>query len=437
MIPNDVKYIIKTLQSNNFEAYIVGGAVRNHYMKKPVNDWDITTNATPDIIENLFEHTYAVGKAFGTIVVKLTENYEVTTYREETGYDGRKPQHVQYADTIKKDLERRDFTMNAMYMDLEENIYDLHSGIEAINNKIIETVGNPVDRFIEDYLRVYRYVRFTAQYAFNRNLELDEKILEIPINKHISAERIREEFNKMLLSEKPSDAIIHLNHLNLLEYVFPEIVPCIGFEQHSKFHHLTVFEHLMMAVDHTPRDLIVRLAALCHDIGKPSTFELIDGEGHFYGHDKVSAELTERFLKRLKYDSATIQSVLTLINNHMRLLDTSNKKSVKKFMKKIGLDHLNQFLELRKADILSSKTNDDISSVADMRETFNKIIHEKEPLSVNDLAVNGHDIMSFDIHGKDIGILQKKLLEHVLDHPKENNKKDLINIIMNYKQKMG
>lgn len=429
MIPNEVMYIMKELEQNGFDAYIVGGAVRNHIMGYPINDWDITTNARPNQIENIFEDTYAVGKAFGTIVVKLSSNYEITTYRRESNYDGRKPGYVAFSSDIREDLERRDFTMNAMIMDKDGNIYDYYNGQDDIISNMIQTVGNAVDRFTEDYLRVYRYIRFTTQYNFNRNSNIDNIIRNLPINSHISAERIREEFNKILLSDLPSNGIKHLYDVGLLEYIFPEIIPSVNFDQHSKFHHLTVFEHLLKVLDQVPPNLPLRLAALCHDIGKPQTYQLIDGEGRFYGHDKESSKLSLYFLKRLKYDNDTVNVVESLVSNHMRLLDLDNKKSVKKFITKIGVNLLDSFLDLRKADILSSTTNDTLESVESMRIKFNDILQEKEPMTVNDLAVNGYDLMSIGLSGKEIGVTKNYLLEIVLDNPKLNTKERLLQCV--------
>ncbi len=429
MIPNEVIYIMNKLEQNGHEAYIVGGAVRNHIMGYPINDWDITTNATPDQIESIFDNTYAVGRAFGTIVVKLTSSYEITTYRSESNYDGRKPGLVAFSSSIRKDLERRDFTMNAMIMDKDGNISDYYNGQDAIAANMIQTVGNPLDRFKEDYLRVYRYIRFTTQYNFTRNDIIDDIICDLPINSNISAERIREEFNKIILSEFPSKGIRHLYDVGLLDYIFPEIIPSVNFDQHSKFHHLNVFDHLLNALDKVPPNLPIRLAALCHDIGKPQTYQLIEGEGRFYGHDKESSKLALSFLKRLKYDNVTMDAVETLISNHMRLLDLENKKSVKKFMTKIGFNLLDSFLDLRKADILSSTTNDTLESIDSMRNKFAEILHEKEPMTVNDLAVNGYDLISIGLVGKEIGKTKDYLLEIVLDDPKMNTKEQLLQCV--------
>lgn len=425
-IPNEVIHILNTLKSNGHEAYIVGGAVRNTVMGLSINDWDITTSAEPDVVECLFKRTTNVGKSFGTIIVHLEMDYEITTFRTESKYDGRKPEIIQYAKSITEDIRRRDFTMNAMYMDDTGTIYDVYNGRDSIQSRTIETVGQPLDRFTEDYLRVYRYVRFTTQYDLKYNPLIDQVIKEMPINTNISFERIREELNKILLSAYPSKGIRHLLNLGLLEYIMPEIIPCVGFDQHSEFHHLDVFDHCLSALDKSNQTLVLRLAALFHDIGKPSTFELIDGVGHFYGHDKASVQLTEIVLKRLKYSNEVIDEVLKLIAHHMRLLDLDNRKSVKKFIRKIGVDSLNNFLDLRRVDILSSTTNDDIISVELMSKVFEEIIHEKHPINVNDLAIDGHALMDLGIVGVEIGRVKEALLEIVLDDPSKNTYETLM-----------
>lgn len=429
MIPNEVIKIIKTLEQAGYEAYIVGGAVRNTYLRLPVKDWDITTSARPEIVESLFDKTYQVGKAFGTIIVSLSQDYEVTSYRLEDDYDGRKPNYVAFTDKLLDDLKRRDFTMNAMVMDVQGKIHDYFMGQDHLDAGHIKTVGNAVDRFKEDYLRVYRYVRFTCEYNLVPNPNIDKVIIEMPINRGISAERVREEFNKILLSDHASKGIRHLLSLGLLEYICPEIMPSVGFDQHSVFHHLNVFDHILAVVDFTPKRLSYRLAAFCHDIGKPACFSLENGQGHFYGHDKKSVELAKVFLSRLKYPKKLTEEVLLLVKMHMRLLDLDNKKSTKKFMNKIGLDNLEGYLALRKADILASTTNDTLMSVEKMEQAFNDIIEEKAPMTVNDLAINGHDLMGLGYRGQEIAKVKKQLLEMVLDKPEINTKDHLLAIV--------
>jgi len=431
MIPIDVINILDTLESNGFEAYIVGGAVRDYCLKRVINDWDITTNAEPETIESLFDKTYSVGRAFGTIIVVLNDvQYEVTTYRTESSYsDGRRPDSVVYTKDLKEDLSRRDFTMNSMVMDKNGHITDIYNGKKSFDNHMIETVGEAELRFREDYLRVYRYVRFTSQLNFKRNIELDTVIKNMSINKTISFERIQVELNKILLSEEPSKGINHLKEIGLLSHVIPGIEKTYDFDQHSKYHNLNIFDHLLSALDYSKPTVINRLSALLHDIGKPDTFEIIDGEGHFYKHHKASRDIAERVLVRLKYSNHEIDTILNLIHYHMTILDLENKKSVKKFMNKIGSEQLEDFLNLRESDIKSSKTNDDLKSINEMRITFTEIIEQKQPMTVNDLDLSGYDLMAFGFKGKDIGLKKEELLDHVLQFPEDNTKEILLRLI--------
>lgn len=429
-IPINVKFIIETLEANGHEAFIVGGAVRDYYLGRPVNDWDITTNAHPDAVEKLFDKTYTVGKAFGTVVVVLDHHpYEVTTYRMESHYtDGRRPDTVHYSKRLEDDLSRRDFTMNAMVMTKDGEVIDYYDGKYCLNLKVIHTVGDPLMRFKEDYLRVYRYVRLNTELDFNRNIQLDAIIQDLPMNKNISLERIRVEFNKILLSDQPSKGIRHLKDLGLLTHILPGIEKTYNFDQHSKYHYLNVFDHLMLVLDSTKPELCVRLAGLLHDIGKPDTFELVDGEGHFYKHHQVSTDMTATILRRLKYSNNIINTVTNLIHYHMTMVDVHYKKSVKKFINRIGKEHLEDFLELRKADILGSVTNDDIWSVDEMRAAFQEVLNENHPMTIKDLDINGYDLMSLGYKGPQIGTIKKKLLEHVLHHHDDNKREILIKL---------
>ena len=431
MIPNDVKYIISTLEKHGYEAFVVGGAVRDYYLNKDVNDWDITTDAEPCIVEDLFEKTYAIGRSFGTVVVILNGSpYEVTTYRTESHYtDGRRPDKVLYSKNLKEDLSRRDFTMNAMVMTKSGDFIDLYDGISSLDSRMIQCVGDPVKRFQEDYLRVYRYVRFNTQLGFQRNDYLDDVIMGIPHNLNISFERIQFELDKILLSDKPSDGIRHLKSLGLLSHILPGIEKTYDFDQHCKFHNLNVFDHLMVVLDSSERNIINRLAALLHDIGKPDTYELSDGEGHFYKHHHRSHEMAEIILRRLKYSNNVVHTVLKLIHYHMTLVDTDNKKSVKKFINKMGVEHLEDFIDLRRSDILGSKTNDDLSSIDKMRQAFIEVLNENHPMTIHDLDINGHDIMLLGFSGPEIGRIKHELLDHVLQHHDDNNKETLIELV--------
>lgn len=432
-IPLTIKRILENLIINGFEAFVVGGAVRNLYLELDVVDWDINTNALPEDIERIFTKTIPTGKKFGTItVIEDGMNVEITTYRKDIGYsDNRKPDNVIFTDILMEDLLRRDFTMNTMILNVNGELEDPLNGIEAIKSRKLVCVGDIKERFDEDYLRVLRYVRFTAQLEYEKNPEIDEVIKKLPFSRTLSEERIREEFNKILTSRIPSKGVRHLKSLDLLDEIIPEMAKCYNFDQKCTFHHLDVFEHTLVVLDNVPPVLKLRLAALLHDIGKPYTFEMIKGEGHFYSHDKKSAEIADVFMKKLKYSNAIRKDVLALIMNHMRLIDLSNKKSIKKFINKIGVELLDDFLILRRADILGCKNNDDLSSVDEMKKAFDDILSEKEPMKVTDLAVNGYDIMALGYEGKEVGMVLNELLEHVLENPILNNKADLLYIIKN------
>lgn len=431
MIPESVKYILEKLETHGYEAYVVGGAVRDYYLNKEVNDWDITTDAEPCIIEEFFEKTYSIGRAFGTVVVILDSiPYEITTYRTESHYsDGRRPDRIAYSKDLAEDLSRRDFTMNAMVMTKEGDFIDLFEGKKSLDNKIIYCVGKPELRFKEDYLRVYRYVRFNTQLDFNRNKDIDNVILNMPMNRNISFERIQLELNKILLSKTPSKGIRHLKSLGLLSHILPGIEKSYDFEQHCKFHHLNVFDHSMVVLDSSSNNIINRLAGLLHDIGKPDSFELVDGEGQFHKHHHRSHEMAEYILRRLKYSNHVVNTVLKLIHYHMTLIDVNNKKSVKKFMNKIGSAHLDDFLDLRKADIQGSKTNDDFESIDEMRDAFYEVLNENHPMTIHDLDINGHDLMELGYIGPEISRVKHLLLDHVLLHHDDNNKDRLIELL--------
>ncbi len=422
----NIKFILNKLIENNFEAFIVGGAVRDTLLNREIDDYDITTDALPEDIEKIFKKTIMINKKYGTVLVLCgDEKIEITTYRTESNYnDGRRPEHIEFTKDIKTDLSRRDFTINSLIMNEKGEIFDYFDAQKSIKDKIIYPIGNPIDRFTEDYLRVYRYVRFTAQLDFNKNKELDNIISNMNINKIIAFDRIREEMNKIFLTDKPSKAIIHLKELNLLSYIFPEIEKMYNFNQNNPHHHLNVFEHSLSVLDHSNKTVIDRLSALFHDIGKPDTYEEIDGIGHFYNHHKKSVEITSKILKRLNYSNDIINKVCLLIDKHMVMIDYTNDKSVKKFINKIGIDNIPNFFSLRKADVLSCKNND-LTETLEFEKRVEEVIHKKEPMSLKDLDITGYDLMNINIFNKDIGIIKNKLLNIVLED-KEKNKKEIL-----------
>ncbi len=422
----NIKFILDELKKHHFEAFIVGGAVRDTLLNREINDYDITTNALPEDIEKIFNKTIMINKRYGTVLVLCgDEKIEVTTYRTERDYiDGRRPETIEFTSDIKTDLSRRDFTINSLIMNEKEEIFDYFNARKSIEDKVIYPIGSATERFTEDYLRVYRYVRFTSQLNFHRNKELDQIILDMPINQKIAFDRIREEINKILLSDIPSKAIIHFKELNLLSYIFPGIEKMYDFNQNNPHHHLTVFEHSLSALDHSNKTIVDRLAGLFHDIGKPDTYEEIDGIGHFYSHQKKSVEITKNILQRLHYSNDIIDKVCLLIDRHMVMIDYTNDKSVKKFINKVGVENIPNFFSLRKADVLSCKDND-LTETLEFEKKAYEIISKKEPMSLKDLDITGYDLMKINIFHQEIGRIKKELLNIVLED-KEKNKKEIL-----------
>ncbi|MCC5423436.1 CCA tRNA nucleotidyltransferase, partial [Clostridium botulinum] len=414
-IPKGVKYIINTLQENGYEAYIVGGAVRDSLLERKVNDWDITTSANPQEVVNIFENLgYKIiptGLKHGTVTILISSiGYEVTTFRVDGEYeDNRHPKEVKFTSNLREDLKRRDLTINAMAYNDKIGLVDYFHGLEDLNNKIIKCVGNSKDRFNEDSLRMLRCIRFASQLNFHMEESIKLNIRELSRNiANVSMERIRDELCKILVSSQPVYGIKNIVELNLMDYIIPELKVCVGFKQHNIHHDKDVYEHILSVVENVPNKLELRLAALLHDIGKPKCFSIGDnGQGHFYGHQKISADMTKDILKRLKFDNKTIDKVDKLVYNHMARYNKLRTPNIKKFINKVGIDNLDDLFELQIADIKgSAKEYHSFDNVLNLKIKCKKIISEKQPLTIKDLDINGHDLMKLGINqGKEIGIM--------------------------------
>jgi len=430
-IPNVVEYVLNHLEYNGFQGYLIGGSVRDIFNYKSPKDYDICTNATPEQVKSLFAKSYDTGLKHGTVTIVLKDEYlEVTTLRKEGIYkDNRSPEEVFYTNSLKEDVARRDFTINSIAIDVNRNVYDYFGGLKDIENKIIRAVGNPDQRFNEDALRLMRAIRLSAQHDF----DIEENTLQAIIKnayliQMISKERTRDELCKILLSDYPGYGIEMLERTRLLQYIIPELCECVGFNQRNIHHDKDVFEHTLSVLNNSPKILNVRLGALLHDIGKIKTFSIDDnGNGHFYGHHIEGAIIAEEILKRLKFDNKTIENVVVLVRYHMDRYDKIRTTNIKKFINRIGIDNLNDLFELQIADVLgSAKEYQDFSNVISLKEQCFKILNEKQPLTVKDLAINGHDLMNIGIQqGKEIGIALNWLLEMVLINPNLNNYEDL------------
>jgi len=432
-LPQEVEYIINTLNKNGFEAYTVGGCVRDSLLGRAPQDWDITTNALPEKIIDIFDHTVPTGLQHGTVTVVLNkDNYEVTTYRIDGEYlDNRRPDKVIFTSSIEEDLSRRDFTINAMAYNNSEKLVDPFQGKNDLTQKLVKCVGEPDLRFNEDALRMLRAIRFGAQLNFH----IDDNTFNSIINNHhliknVSMERVRDELSKLLMSNKPSEGIRNLYKSKLLTHVLPELVGCIGFNQCNPHHNKDVFEHIMSVLDNTPASLSVRLSALLHDIAKPQCFTEDEmGIGHFYMHHLKSADIAEDVLKRLRFDNNTIKKVSILIKEHMSGYDLHRNGAIKKFINRVGIENLEDLFLLQKADILSHKESLDLNSILELQEAVDKILKEKQPLSIKDLAVTGSDLIVLGYSpGKLLGLTLNELVEMVLNNPELNTKEQLLKI---------
>lgn len=434
ILPDEVNLIIDTFYKNGFEAYIVGGCVRDCILERSPNDWDITTNALPEDMVKLFSHTVPTGIKHGTVTIVINKNnYEVTTYRIDGEYsDNRHPDEVIFTTSLKEDLSRRDFTINAMAYNNEDGLIDPFDGLRDIKNQIVRSVGNPDKRFNEDALRMIRAIRFASQLKFRIEEDTFSSIIHnCNLIKNVSIERVREELSKILLCERPSLGLMDLKNSGLLYLTLPEVIPCIGFEQRNPYHDKTVFEHILSVIDNSPPDLIIRLAALLHDIGKPHCFSVdVKGKGHFYGHEFKSADIAEALLRRLKYDNNTIKRVKVLVLEHMHRYSKLKTSSMKKFINRVGIDNLNPLFELQTADIKGSAPPFDFSTVEYMRSETGKIISQKQPLTTKDLQLDGEDLIILGYKpGKKIGEILNYLLEEVLENPELNTKRKLIELV--------
>ncbi|WP_251861767.1 CCA tRNA nucleotidyltransferase [Clostridium sp. Marseille-Q2269] len=439
LIPKWVKYIIDTLENQGYEGYIVGGCVRDSLLSKNPNDWDITTNAKPQQIMGIFKNLQCkiipTGLKHGTVTIIFNnENFEITTYRIDGEYeDNRHPKEVKFTSSLKEDLRRRDFTINAMAYSEKNGLVDYFNGVEDLKNKIIRCVGDPLHRYNEDALRMLRCIRFASQLNFHIEKSTKFSIRELSVNiSNVSIERIRVELCKILISSKPAYGIRNMVKLNLIDYIIPELKDCIGFEQHNKHHDKDAYDHILCVLENIPNKLELRLSALLHDIGKPKCFSIgDDGQGHFYGHEKISSDITKKILTRLKFDNKTIDKVHKLVYNHMTIDDKLKDSSIKKFINRVGIHNLDDLFQLQMADIKGcAKEYHNFHNVLNLKIKCEKILSEKQPLKVKDLDITGYDLMKLGIRqGKEIGTVLNKLLDIVLEKPNLNNKKDLIELV--------
>lgn len=434
-IPNYIIFILDKLESSGFESYIVGGSVRDILLGKEPNDFDIATNAKPEDIENIFQDnkTIDIGKEFGTIKILLDkEEVEVTTFRTEGNYlDGRRPEWVKFVPAIEDDLSRRDFTINAIAYNKKTGIVDPFNGVKDLEKKIIRSVGNPKERFKEDYLRILRAVRFSTVLDFEIEKETLKAAEEYGSNiSNVSMERINQEFFKILLSSKPSKGIELMREIGLLDIILPEIIPSIGFNQQNPHHNKDVYNHILCAIDNSPPILKVRLAAFFHDMGKPHTISIDEkGIGHFYGHDKVGAKIAKQALERMKAPHKLNEEVTILVSEHMTHHARFKDKGLKKLIRRVGVENIYDLFELQKADRKCSNEYASIEHILDMEKRVDSILDKREAFDTNQLDINGNDLLKIGFkEGKIIGEVLEYLLEKVIENPSINKKEKLLKL---------
>jgi tRNA nucleotidyltransferase (CCA-adding enzyme) len=434
-VNSKAQQIINLLELAGYEAYVVGGCTRDMLLGREPKDWDIATNALPDQILDVCSkyHTIPTGLKHGTVTVLVDgEQFEVTTYRIDGNYsDNRRPDSVEFTSSIVEDLRRRDFTINAIAYHPGRGIIDPFNGKLDLHNRMIRAVDNPHDRFNEDALRMLRAIRFACELDFSIDKYTKNAMYDnCHLIKNVSIERIREETNKILISDYPSYGLSMLIQFNLLRLIIPEIYQLIKFDQFNPHHDKDVFDHTLVVIESVPKSLVLRWAALLHDIGKPASFTMVDGFGHFYNHHKIGADMAREILRRLKFDNNTIERVCILIYNHMSRFEFLRSASIKRFINRVGVENLDDLFKLQIADIKGSANPNDFSQVEKLKVDVEKILSEKQPLTVKDLAVNGYDLMEMGFkQGKELGNILKFLLEEVLKNPELNQKKLLLNMV--------
>lgn len=433
-VPQKAKHIIKTITDAGFEAYVVGGCVRDSILGREPEDWDITTSAKPEQVKALFPRTIDTGIAHGTVTVMIDrEGFEVTTYRIDGKYeDSRHPKEVTFTPNLIEDLKRRDFTINAMAYNEESGLIDIFGGLADIKNKIICCVGDAEARFSEDALRIMRAIRFSAQLGYSIEAKTQAAIQKLASNlSNISAERIQVELVKLITSPNP-DTLRVAYELGVTKVILPEFDKAMATPQNHPHHMYNVGEHTLQGLLQIEPDKVLRLAILLHDIGKPDTHSTDEqGIDHFHGHASVSEEMTKRILRRLRFDNDTISYVTRLVRYH----DYGNTlepdmRIVRRAINKIGEDIFPLLFAVKKADILSQSTyqrEEKLENLEKWQQLYLEIMDLQQCVSLKTLAVTGRDLISVGMSpGPELGEVLQWLLDQVLEKPENNNKEWLL-----------
>ena len=429
VLSQGAKKALELLHNSGYEAYVVGGSVRDMLMGTKAHDFDITTSATPSQMKKVFDGYYTVdtGIKHGTITfVYEKEPIEITTYRIDGDYkDSRHPERVEFTTNLSNDLSRRDFTINALVYNDSEGIIDLFGGQNDIKNKTIKAIGDPKKRFEEDALRILRGVRFASQLGFEIEENTKNAMKECAHLLHnISCERINIELSKFLLGKNVKKAL--LENYEIIGEIIPQIKEMHGFEQNNKYHIYDVLTHTAVAIENIEPILHLRLSMLLHDSGKPKTYSIDkNGQGHFYGHARVSTEIAEAFLNKYRYDNQTKEKVITLVKIHDTPIEL-DRVFIKKRMNRIGKDLFFDLLKVKRADNLAQNPEFFWLDKLDKFVTIAKEIIEEDCFTLSSLDIRGSDLIAIGFKGKEIGKTLNLLLNEVIEEKLPNKKEALI-----------
>ena len=430
-LPEKVKVIIQTLEAAGYEAYAVGGCVRDSVLGRIPADWDITTSALPEQVKELFHRTIDTGIEQGTVTVMMDkEGFEVTTYRIDGEYrDHRHPEQVNFTGELKEDLRRRDFTINAMAYNDRCGMVDAFGGIEDLKHGVIRCVGVARERFEEDALRILRAVRFAAQLGFEIEKETADAARALAGNlKDISAERIQTELVKLLVSPHP-EMLRTAYELGITRVVLPEFDVMMETPQHHPHHMYSVGEHTLKALEFTDPEKVLRLSVLFHDFGKPQTRTTVDGVDHFHGHANVSAQETVRIMRRLKFDNATMDQVKRIVLYH-DVRPQPDERQIRRLLHRAGEDIFPGLFQVMGADILAQSEYRKIEKLVNLErvhQVYDEILKRKDCISLKNLQVTGKDLIAAGMEpGKKIGEILNQMLEDVLETPEHNEREYLL-----------
>ncbi len=436
-LPGKVSYLINELNKAGYEAYAVGGCVRDTILGRVPEDWDITTPAAPNDVKSVFrragDYTIDTGIEHGTVTVMLDhEGFEVTTYRVDGKYDdARHPSEVHFTKDLTEDLKRRDFTVNAMAYNDESGLVDVFGGLSDLENGVIRCVGDPAERFGEDALRMLRAVRFAAQLGFVTDRDTRDAIPEMARNlQMISAERIRIELVKLLVSPHP-DAMREVYETGMTAVFLPEFDRMMETEQNSKYHCYSVGEHTLHSLAGVPPEPVLRLAMLFHDVAKPLCIQRDpDGSEHYHGHAELGAEMTRQIMRRLKFDNDTTARVCALVAAHDDRPYPPTEKAVRRAVCRIGREQYPDLFAVKRADILAQSDylkDEKLKYVDEYEEMYERVMASDACLSRRDLAVNGADLIDAGIEpGPELGRILDAMLDDVVDDPALNEKEILL-----------